>query len=259
MLLSWKLVPKPIPSICSHERSCHNPDESSPQTDAMPEQEEEEKSDDCVKNYHSACLMFGILMMLFSDSAEEGDSIGLLKFLKVALLMLHSYNRVKYAYVVLLCFPKIYAILSEKLAFEVLHNCYFNNSGKSGANIPLDLRIEHLNRLLKLALKQLASNISEAGTQRIAKSLSTLEDILCSIHKDCNLKTRSRYHTSKHLDETVLIIAKDLHEIKAFRCQPGREYKSFKGFKQNLLHKLDYREFYSWASKLFSVWQTMYS
>ena len=259
MLLFWKLVPKAISSICSHERSCHNPDETSPQTDAMPEQEEEDKSDDYVKNYHSARLTFGILMMLFSDSVKEGDSIGLLKFLKVALLMLHSYNRVKYAYVVLLFFAKIYAILSEKLAFEVLHNRYFNNSGKAGANIPLDLRMEHLNRLLKLALKQLASNISEAGAQRIAKSLSTLEDILCSIDKDCNLKRRSGYHNSKHLDETVLIIAKDLHEIKAFRFQPGREYKSFKGFKQNLLHKLDYREFYSWASKLFSVWQTMYS
>ena len=147
------------PSICSHERSHHDPNESSTQTDAMPEQEEEDKSDDLVKNYHSARLTFGLLMMLFSDSVKEGDSIGLLKFLKVALLMLHSYNRVKYAYVVLLFFAKIYATLSEKLAFEVLHNRYFNNSGKMGANIPLDLRMEHLNRLWKVALKQLASNI----------------------------------------------------------------------------------------------------
>ena len=218
----------------------------------------QDHSEECVHNYHSARLTFGLLMMVFNDSVKEGDSASLLKFLKVALLFLHTHNRVKYAYVVLLFLAKVYAILSEKLAFEVLHNRAFNNSGKAGGNFPLDLRMEHLNKLLKLALKQLASNISEPATQRIAKSLSTLEDILCMADIDCNLKARSGFHSSKHLDETVITITKDLHDIKAFSVQPGREYKSFKGFKRNLLHKLDYREFYSWVSKLFAVWQSMY-
>ena len=31
--------------------------------------------------------------------------------------------------------------------------------------------------------------------------------------------------------------------------------QSFRGFQRNLLKKLDYREFYSWASKHFKVWQ----
>ena len=57
--------------------------------------------------------------MIF-DSVKEGDSNRLLKFLKVALLMLHSYGRLKYAYAVLLFLAKMYSILSEKLAFE----CY---------------------------------------------------------------------------------------------------------------------------------------
>ena len=72
---------------------------------------------------------------------------------------------------------KVNAILSEKGAFEVLQNRYFNSSGKAGGNIPLDLTMEHLNKLLKIALKQLASNVTEAAAQRIAKSLSTIEDI----------------------------------------------------------------------------------
>ena len=248
-----------VSCISRHERSKHPDEVPSEETNQMPEEQiTDDKSQDYVKNYHSARLTFGLLMMLFSDSVKEGDSASLLKFLKVALLMLHSYNRVKYAYVVLLVLAKIYAILSEKLAFEVLYNRYYNNSGKAGCNIPLDLRMEHLNRLLKLALKQLASNISEAAAQRIAKSLSTLEDVLSRIDIDCNLKSRSGFHSSKHLDETVTSIANDLHQMKVFSFQPGREYKSFKGFKQNLLHKLDYREFYMWASKLFNVWQTMY-
>ena len=199
-------------------------------------------------------MIFGLLMMFFSDSVKEGDSASLLKFLKVAVLILHSYGRVKNAYVVLLFLAKTHAILTEKLAFDTLQNRYFNNSG----NIPLNLRMEHLKKLLKIALKQLASSISEASAQRIAKSLSTLEKVLRMIDSDCNLGARSGYHSSKNLHETVFTITKDLHDMNVFEVQPGRGYKTFKGFKRNLLHKLDYREFYSWASKLLNTWQTMY-
>ena len=112
-------------------------------------------------------------MMFFSHSVKEGDSASLLKFLEVGLLILHSYDRVKYADVVLLFLAKIYAILTEKLAFEPLQNTYFNNSGKAGRNVLLNLRMDHLNNLLTIALKQLASHITEASAQRNSKSLST--------------------------------------------------------------------------------------
>ena len=252
-----------------HERDHHHENEQQADSETVNEDSEDhipdkhadagvEDKEDGVHNYHCARLTFGLLMMCFSDAVKEGDSARLLKFLKVAVLMLHSYGRVKYAYVVLLFLAKIYAILSEKHAFEVLQNPFFNNSGKAGGNVPLDPRMEHLNKLLKIALKQLGSNITEDAAQRIAKSLSALEEVLCMIDSDCDLKSRSGYHSSKHQDETVISITKDLNTVNAFDVQPGRGYNSFKGFKRNLLHKLDYREFYNWASKLFSVWQTMY-
>ena len=197
-----------------------------------------------VHNYHCAWMTFVLLMMFFSDS--------------VALLIMHSYSRVKYAYVVLLFLAKICAILTEKLAFEALQNRCFNNFGKAGGNVPLDLRMEHLKKLLKIALEQLTSNITDASAQRVAKSLSTLEKVLSMIDSDCNLGPRSGYHSSKNLEETVVTITKVLHDINEFEIQPVRSYNTFKGFKRNLLHKLDYREFHSWASKLFYVWQTMY-
>ena len=84
-------------------------------------------------------------MICFSDSVKKGDSARFLKCLNVAVLMLHSYGRVTYAHVLLLL-ARIYAVLSEKLAFEVLQNQYFKNSGKAGGNVPLDLRMEHLNK-----------------------------------------------------------------------------------------------------------------
>lgn len=111
-----------------------------------------------------------------------------------------------------------------KGAFEVLQNRCFNSSGKAGGNIPLDLRMEHLNKLLKIALKQFASNVTEAAAQQIAKSLSTIEDILLMVDVDCNLKHRSGYHNSKHLEEIVLTITNDLHEkpiVSLFLSRPS--------------------------------------
>ena len=69
---------------------------------------------------------------------------------------------------------------------------------------------------------------------------------MCKIDIDCNLKSRSGFRSSKHLNETVISIANDLYDMKLFSVKLGRECKSFKGFKRNL-HKLDYREFYSGA------------
>ena len=99
------------------------------------------REEDFVHSYHCARMTFGLLMIFLSDSVKEGDSASLLKFLKVALLILHSYGRVKYAYGVLLFLANIYAILTEKLAFEAVQNRFFNNSGKAGGNVPLDLRM----------------------------------------------------------------------------------------------------------------------
>ena len=78
--------------------------------------------------------------------------------------------------------------------------------------------MKHLNKLLKLALKQLASNISETAAQlpRIAKCVSTLEDILSMVDVNCNVKSRTGFYCSKYLEEIVVTITKDLHEKKAF-------------------------------------------
>jgi len=75
-----------------------------------------------------------------------------------------------------------------------------------------------------LALNQLASNI-EAAAQQIATSLSVLEDILSTVDVDCNLKSCSGLHNSKHLEESVVNITREFHEKKVCSVQPGREYQ----------------------------------
>ena len=76
---------------------------------------------------------------VLSDAVREGDPRRLLQSIKIALLFLHTYGRVKYAYVVLLFLAKCHAILPSGMAFELIHNRFFNVSGKAGGNIPWTL------------------------------------------------------------------------------------------------------------------------
>lgn len=225
--------------------------------DKSPDDEQNQK-EDWKKNYHTARLIFGLLIMLLTDAVREGDPKRLLICIKVALPILYTNHRVKYSYVVLLFLAKLYAILPNGMAFDLIHNRFFNSSGKPGGNIPLDLRMEHLNKLLKIALRQLGSNINESSAQRIAKGLEGLEDLVKNIHRDCSLPNQPGYHSSSHLRETVTIILNDLISEKVFFHHEGRQYKVFQKFSSDLLRKLDHRDFCHWARRLFNTWEAMY-
>ena len=205
------------------------------------QREEKTSEEDCKRNYHTARLTFGLLIMLLTDAVKEGDPRRLLQSIKIALLFLFTYGRVKYAYVVLLFLAKLHAILPTGMAFELIHN-----------------RMEHLNKLLKIALKQLGANVSEAAAQRIARALTGLERLISNVDGDCNLNNRSGHHSAKHLRETVLLVTQDLFNETVFDFQPGRSYQCFKKFKADLLQKLDHREFFKWGRRLFKVWEPMY-
>lgn len=129
--------------------------------------------------------------MLLTDAVKKGDPRRLLQSIKIALLFLFTYGRVKYAYLVLLFLAKLHAILPTGMAFEFIHNRFFNVTGKAGGNIPLDLRMEHLSKLLKIALKQLGANVSEAAAQRIAGVLTGLQLLISNVDRDCNLNKSS--------------------------------------------------------------------
>lgn len=145
------------------------------------------------------------------------------------------------------------------MAFEVLHNRFFNTTDQPGGNIPLDLRMEHLNKLLKTALNQLGSNVSEQGAQRIALALDGLERVINNFHSDTSLQHKAGYHSSKQVKDTILIITEDLIQEKVFVKIPGRKYDNYKQFNADILSKLDYREFFKWCKRLFQVCDAMYN
>ena len=111
---------------------------------------------------------FSVVSLFFNimDAIKEGDGNRLMQCYKVVLLFEFKFKHTKYAYILLLLFAKVYALLSEKEAVLLVHNRFLNKKGKKGVNIPLDHHMEHLNLVLNKLLQAVDVKITEAAAQR---------------------------------------------------------------------------------------------
>ena len=175
-----------------------------------------------------------------SDAIKEGDGERLMRLYKVALLIFKCYGCTKYAYITLLLLVKVNALLTEKKADRLVNNRFFATHGNKDKKIPLDLKMEQLNNLLKAMLKILGSNLNEKSTHRIARSITYTELILASLDSDCMVGETGHHRSLKGTDEAVKQIVTDLISEEAFQKTPGREgYPAFPEFNSNFLASLD--------------------
>lgn len=237
-----------------HEKSQHpNTSVHDPTTTSTPDTKE---CEDHLYNYHRGKLAFGLLLLEFEDAIKEGDGDRVLNVYKLALLFYKSHGHNKYAYVTLLYLVKEKAALTEYQAKSMKHNRFYNKYGGSGRNIPLDLKMEQLNKVLKSLWRGLGPNLNESNAARVANALEGLEMIIDSVDKDCSLSGRKGYRSKGKSDESVKVIVNDLMEKRVFNYTVPREgHPTFPHFKSSLLEGLDYRDLHDWMTDLIKKWQ----
>lgn len=181
--------------------------------------------------------------MEFNDSIKEGDGDRLFDLYRLCLLLYKSGGNTKYSYVVLLHLVKISCLLSPFESHRLKWNRFYNKNGGAGKNVPLDLRKEQLNKVLKTMWRSLGSNINEKNASRVANTLEMMEKILESIDKDCSYTKRHGNRNIKNEEAAVTQISSDLMGKHVFKFTPGRQgHASFPKFSGNLLESVDYRD-----------------
>ena len=216
-------------------------------------------SEDFLFNYHRSKLVMGLILFEFDDAIKEGDGGRLHDLYKFILLVYKVNGKTKYSYVILLYLVKLAGLLSEKGSHDLKWNRFFNRHGGRGKNIPLDLRMEQLNKIVKSMWKSLGSNINESSAERVANTVEPVELIIDRIDKDCQKKTCAGRRTEGNPTIAVEQIAKDLVKIDAFHFQPGRlGHPTFLAFPSNLLKQLDYRDLHTWMKEHIKLWETIY-
>lgn len=219
-----------------------------------------ESKEDHLYNYHRSKLVLGLTLMEFDDAIKEGDGKRLHDLYRFALLLFKANHKTKYSYVVLLYLVKIAGALSEKDAHNLMWNRFFNKHGLKGGNIPLDLRMEQINKIVKTMWKALGANLNEESAERIANTIEPVELILDAVDKDSDRKRAIGYRSSTKQEDAVSQITKDLMQIKAFHYQQGRlGHPSFLDFSPSLLMKLDYRDLHGWMKDHIKLWDSVFS
>ena len=217
-------------------------------------------SEDYMFNYHTSKLVFGLTLFEYHDSIKEGDGERLLDLYRLLLLLFKANHKTKYAYACLLYLVQLEAILSESDAHNLKWNRFFSKYGGKGANIPLDLRMEQYNKIVKTMWRSLGANLTEESASRLANTVEPVEIILDRVDEDCGLKATKGYRSKGKPEEAVAQITKDLMQIKAFQHHPGREgHPSFPKFPSSLLNGLDYRDLREWMVDLFQTWEPIYT
>lgn len=238
-----------------HEREIH-PEFIAPE---LPTQTDKDLSDDSMFNYHQCKMAFGLLIRGFEDAVKEGDGQRLFETYKLLLLIYKSHKHPKYAYVTLHYLIKVCAILPEFEAERLKWNRVVNLHGGKACNIPLDLRKEHQNKLLKILWKGLGPNLDEQSAARIAGTLDAVELILHNIDADCKLTHKSSYRSVAKREEAVMQVIKDLQSIDAFKFVKGRQgHPSFSKFSANFFESIDYRELHKWIKDTLQTWRSIY-
>ena len=137
-------------------------------------------NEDFLFNYHKSKLVVGLTLFEFDDTIKEGDGERLHKLYNFALLIFKANGKSKYSYVIFLYLVKLGGLLSEKGAHNLKRNKFYNKHGIKGGNIPVHLRMEHMNKDVKTTWKALGSNINEKSAERVANTVEPMELIMDS-------------------------------------------------------------------------------
>lgn len=175
--------------------------------------------------YSRRLLSLGLFYLEYSDAIREGDGERVLRCWRYMLPMFVSSGRKNYAIEAFNLLLQHDFSLPPRQAAELIWGRFINTSGLQGRNLPNDLHMEHLNRVVKTAIQNLGSNKTETAITRVGKVLRILHPLLKSFDEDNSVSSASGKHNKPKEDKDINILMKNLS--LSFDVVPDRAYPSF--------------------------------
>lgn len=208
-------------------------------------------SRDDMLNYQHALLEYGMLYHNFCDAVSEGDGQRIIRCWKFFLLFLKmdGQRSCKYALEGLTIMCQINAFLSPRDAHRLIWNRSVKAKSGMGGNIPLDLALEHYNRVLKEVIKKMGPNASnEKAVNRFCKAIGVTKQLMDNFDLDCQLLKRSGHHVAKKAIGDLKKVVEELVKCNAFTKNPNRRYKKFINVPPTMLENFDLTSMFKWIN-----------
>ena len=206
----------------------------------------QEKLPDGVLNYASAVLNDGLLMLEFRDGIREGDGERILRCWKFMLLYFRHFNHYKYALEAFHTLALVNLVAPPHVQQQIIWSRVVNSRGGAGNNIPVDLHMEHLNRLLKNMIIGIGANISEQAIIQASKSLDGMKSICENFDKSAGIHADSVHHATKSSKKDQGLVVQQLVDSNVFAYIPGRKHTAFPEIKPNLAQSIDTKSLFKW-------------
>ena len=150
------------------------------------------------------------------------------------LCRIHS-NKAKYATEALYMYTSLNYLLSPRMAHLVTWNRFCCTVNARGRNIPMDRRLEHLNRLAKDLMKRAGhQNLSDKLAAAIGAAIQPMHDLGISFDRSSGVPLPSTYIDRSEvnaIDEKNML--RILQKAKVFQRINGRVHPNFFGMKAN--------------------------
>ena len=178
---------------------------------------------DQVQMYAQELMTLGMFYLNYRDAIREGDGSRILTTWKYLLPIFRVSDRRNYSLEVLLSLYKYYYVFSERQASQFLWSRFVNTRGLPSKNKPVDLHMEHLNRLCKDCISGLGASKPPKAISRIGKAIGPLQEVLDNFDSNVAVSSVSVKHKVSPADiDQEKIINELVTTAKVFEEHEGR-------------------------------------
>ncbi|XP_028518482.1 uncharacterized protein LOC114576306 [Exaiptasia diaphana] len=219
-----------------------------PVSSKIPKVKKEETDD--MFNYQCSFLEYAMIIFNFFDAIKEGDGKRVVRCWKFQLPYLRNDSAsTKYALEALTLVFQVNALLSPRDVHRFVWNRFACNNAGYGHNIPLDLNMEFLNRILKEVVRKLGPNAKNPKTiDRYCRAVNVTKVVLDNFDREISLKKMSGKHVRASAIPDLHKVIAELVSQKAFTWTPNREYIHYKNVQPSLLEGMDMHDMFKWIN-----------
>ena len=207
-----------------------------------------DKDRDVVKLHAEEIFSLGLFFMEYVDAIREGDGTRILCCWKYMMLLFKATNKTKYSLEAFNLLAHYRFLFSERLANQLLWSRTVNVHGKPGHNIPMDLHMEHLNRIFKSAISRLGPNTIGPSLHRTGRAIRPISNLQSHFDSVTNVPVESSYHSTPNTKKDLLEVIRILQEEVVYTDIPNRRFKNFKSVTGSVMNNVDDELLNTWMN-----------
>jgi len=197
--------------------------------------------EDEVYLYSTEFLSLALVWHGYYDAIREGDGERILKYWKFLLIIFKSSGKKNYGKEAVNLLLQYYYLFSERQKHQMLWSRCINTRGYKGTNIPADLHMEHLNRRLKIMMRNLGANIKPSSIEKAGRCIGVVQNVCHVFEEETSSKHSSDKHPIPKFKKDFQTILQLLDEEQVFITLCKRKHASF-DVKRPLMKRFNNKE-----------------